>query len=78
MSNVKNQAFQAFFVLGLFLIVVSFVSEINFHYIQGFMPSLVESDIFWRAENVEAFNSTIFLATGIICIIMAFYFKKKK
>jgi len=63
---------------GILLIALSFISEINFHYIQGFRPGLVDIDIFWRAEAVEAFNSMSFLIVGIILIIIAFNFSKKR
>ncbi len=63
---------------GILLIALSFISEINFHYIQGFMPDLVDNDIFWRAEAVEAFNSMSFLIIGIILITIAFNFSKRR
>ena len=63
---------------GILLIALSFISEINFHYIQGFRPGLVDTDIFWRAEAVEAFNSMSFLIIGIILIIIAFNFSKRR
>jgi len=63
---------------GILLIALSFISEINFHYIQGFRPGSVDIDIFWRAEAVEAFNSMSFLIIGIILIIIAFNFSKSR
>ncbi len=63
---------------GIFLFAFSFISEIHFHYIQGFRPGLVDPDIFWRAEAVEVFNSMTFLILGIILIILAFRISKKR
>jgi len=63
---------------GILLTVLSFVSEINFHYIQGFQPDLVDSDIFWRAEAAEVFNSMSFLILGIILVVTAFILSKKR
>ncbi|MFX1312423.1 MAG: hypothetical protein ACFFHD_07400 [Promethearchaeota archaeon] len=63
---------------GILLIILSFLSEFNFHYIQGFMPDLVEKDIFWRAEAAEVFNSMSFLSLGILLIIIAFVLSKKR
>ncbi|UCC20237.1 MAG: hypothetical protein JSV62_02830 [Promethearchaeota archaeon] len=65
-------------ITGILLIIISFISEFHFHYIQGFSPELVEADIFWRAEAAEVFNSMIFLVFGIILIIIAFRFSKKR
>ena len=56
---------------GILLIVLSFISEFNFHYLQGFMPDLVDQDIFWRAEAAEVFNSMSFMILGIILVIIA-------
>jgi len=63
---------------GILLIALSFISEFNFHYIQGFMPGLVDNDIFWRAEAAEVFNSMSFLTLGILLIIIAFILSKKR
>ena len=73
-----NSAEKVILFTGILLIVLSFVSEINFHYIQGFMPDLVEADIFWRAEAAEVFNSMSFLILGILLIIIAFILSKKR
>lgn len=62
---------------GILLVALSFISEINFHYIQGFRPGLVDNDIFWRAEMAEVFNSMSFLILGILLIIAAIYLSKK-
>ena len=69
---------QVILYTGILLIALSFISEINFHYIQGFMPDLLDNDIFWRAEAVEAFNSMSFLIIGIILIIIAFKLSKSR
>lgn len=63
---------------GFLLIILSFISEFHFHYIQGFRPELVDAEIFWRAEAAEVFNSMIFLILGIILVIIAFKFSKKR
>ena len=57
---------------GILLIALSFISEFNFHFIQGFMPDFVDQDIFWRAEMVEVFNSMSFLILGVLLIIIPF------
>ncbi len=66
-----NSAEKVILFTGILLIILSFISELHFHYIQGFMPELVESDIFWRAEAAEVFNSMSFLILGAILIIIA-------
>ncbi|MFW9822360.1 MAG: hypothetical protein ACFFE4_05470 [Candidatus Thorarchaeota archaeon] len=63
---------------GILLIVLSFISEFNFHYIQGFSPDLVDIDTFWRAEAAEVFNSMSFLILGVILIPIAFNISKKR
>jgi LPXTG-motif cell wall-anchored protein len=63
---------------GILLFVLSFISEFNFHYFQGFMLELVDEDIFWRAEAAEVFNSMSFLIIGIALIIIAFKLSKKR
>jgi len=63
---------------GILLIILSFISEVNFHYILGFKPETMDSDIFWRAEASEVFNSMSFLVLGIILIVLAFKISKKK
>ena len=73
-----NTAEKVILFTGILLIALSFISEFNFHYIQGFSPELVDSDIFWRAEAAEVFNSMSFLILGIILIIIAFKFSKKR
>ena len=73
-----NSAERIILFTGILLIALSFISEINFHYIQGFRPGLVDDDIFWRAEAVEAFNSMSFLIIGIFLIIIAFKISKKR
>ncbi|NVM45454.1 MAG: hypothetical protein HWN79_11110 [Candidatus Lokiarchaeota archaeon] len=73
-----SPAEQVILYTGILLITLSFISEINFHYIQGFRPGLVDNDIFWRAEAVEAFNSMSFLILGIFLIIFAFILSKKR
>ena len=73
-----NSAEKVMLFTGILLIVVSFVSEFNFHYIQGFMPDLVEEDIFWKAEAAEVFNSMSFLILGILLIIITFVLSKKR
>ncbi len=73
-----NFAEKVILFTGIFLFVFSFISEIHFHYIQGFRPELIDSDIFWRAEAVEVFNSMTFLIVGIILIMLAFRISKKR
>ncbi|UCC19538.1 MAG: hypothetical protein JSV62_15795 [Promethearchaeota archaeon] len=73
-----SQAEKVILITGIILIIFSFISEIHFHYIQGFTPEFVEGDIFWRAEAAEVFNSMIFLLLGIILIIIAFRLSKKR
>lgn len=63
---------------GILLIALSFISEFNFHFIQGFMPDSVDEDIFRRAENAEVFNSMSFLILGIFLVIIAFLLSKKR
>ena len=63
---------------GILLIILSFISEVNFHYILGFRPEAMDLDIFWRAEAAEVFNSMSFLVLGIILIALAFRISKKK
>jgi len=63
---------------GILLIVLSFISEFNFHYMQGFMPDLVDEDIFWRAEATEVFNSMSFLILGVVLVIIAFILSKRR
>ncbi|MFX0059034.1 MAG: hypothetical protein ACFE85_07115 [Candidatus Hodarchaeota archaeon] len=62
---------------GILLIILSFISEINFHYILGFKPEAIDIDIFWRAEAAEVFNSMSFLILGIILVLIAFRISKK-
>jgi hypothetical protein len=82
MSDVGNKKFNSaekvILFTGILLIALSFISEVNFHYIQGFRPELVESDIFWRAEAAEVFNSMSFLILGLLLIIIAFILSKKR
>lgn len=73
-----NPAEKVILFTGILLIALSFISELNFHYIQGFMPALVEEDIFWRAEAAEVFNSMSFLILGIVLILLAFILSKKR
>jgi len=73
-----NSAEKIILFTGILLIALSFISEFNFHYIQGFRPELIDSDIFWRAEAAEVFNSMTFLILGIILIILAFRISKKR
>ncbi len=73
-----NSAEKIILFTGILLIALSFISEFNFHYIQGFMPDLVDEDIFWRAEAAEVFNSMSFLILGLLLIIIAFFLSKKR
>lgn len=73
-----NSAEKVMLFTGILLIILSFISELHFHYIQGFMPELVDSDIFWRAEAAEVFNSMSFLILGVILIIITLRLSKKK
>ena len=51
-----NSAETVILITGILLVTLSFISEFHFHYIQGFMPELVEEDIFMRAEAAEVFK----------------------
>ncbi|MFX0029458.1 MAG: hypothetical protein ACFE8B_09625 [Candidatus Hermodarchaeota archaeon] len=73
-----NSAEKLIFYTGILLIILSFISEINFHYIQGFQEDLVGSEIFWKAEAAEVFNSMSFLIIGIFLIIAALRLSKKR
>ena len=73
-----NSAEKVILFTGILLIILSFISEFNFHFIQGFMPDLVNEDIFWRAEAAEVFNSMSFLIIGLLLIIIAFILSKKR
>jgi LPXTG-motif cell wall-anchored protein len=73
-----NSAEKVILFTGILLIILSFISEFNFHFIQGFMPDLVNEDIFWRAEAAEVFNSMSFLILGLVLIIIAFILSKKR
>ena len=73
----KRNAFIFLLILGISFIAISFASELNFHYLQGFMPSNVSEDIFWKAENAEVFNSMIFLLVGIGFTVVAIVFLVK-
>ncbi|MFW9999699.1 MAG: hypothetical protein ACFE9Q_13100 [Candidatus Hodarchaeota archaeon] len=73
-----NSAEKVILFTGILLIILSFISELNFHYIQGFMPELVESDTFWRAEAAEVFNSMSFLILGVALIIIALRLSRKR
>ncbi|MFX1457023.1 MAG: hypothetical protein ACFFDB_16735 [Promethearchaeota archaeon] len=73
-----NSAERVILYTGILLIVLSFISEFNFHYIQGFSPDLVGNDIFWRSEAAEVFNSMSFLILGIVLIVVAFKISKKR
>jgi len=73
-----NSAEKVILFSGIILIILSFISELNFHYIQGFKPELVESYIFWRAEAAEVFNSMSFLILGVILIIVALRLSKNR
>jgi LPXTG-motif cell wall-anchored protein len=79
-SNIKYflTAEKVILITGIFLFIFSFISELHFHYIQGFMPENVPSDIFWRAEAAEVLNSMTFLLLGIILIIIAFVLSRKR
>ena len=63
---------------GFLMIALSFISEFNFHYLQGFMPDLVDQDILWRAEAAEVFNSMSFLILGILLVISALICSKQR
>ncbi len=73
-----NSAEKVILFSGILLIILSFISELHFHYIQGFMPDLVKSQIFWRAEAAEVFNSMSFLILGVILIIIALRFSRNR
>ena len=73
-----NKAEKVILFTGILLVILSFISEINFHYIQGFRPELIDPDIFWRAESAEVLNSMSFLILGVILIIIAFKLSKNR
>lgn len=73
-----NSAERLIFYTGILLITLSFISEINFHYFQGFQQESVSSEIFWKAEAAEVFNSMSFLIIGIFLIIAALRISKKR
>ena len=73
----SDTIFFVFLTLGIILIAWSFFMEINFHYIQGFMPCCVDQETFWKMEAVVASTSTALIVIGTISIIVAIYFKKK-
>lgn len=68
--------FYFFLFFGFAMIAVSFISEINFHYLQGFVPDDIPEDIFWRAEYAEVFNSITFLVIAGFSFFMAWYVKR--
>jgi hypothetical protein len=73
-----NSAERVILITGFLLILLSFISEINFHFIQGFQQDLVDSDIFWKAEAAEVFNSMSFLIIGFFLLIAALRLSKKR
>ncbi|MFX0144261.1 MAG: hypothetical protein ACFE9C_09300 [Candidatus Hodarchaeota archaeon] len=73
-----NTAEKVVLCTGILLIILSFISELNFHYLQAFRPELVDPSIFWRAEAAELFNSMSFLVLGISLIIIAYRLSKKR
>jgi len=73
-----NTAEKVIFITGILLIVLSIISELNFHYIQGFRPELMDPNIFWKAEAAEVFNSMSFLILGILLIFIAFRISKRR
>lgn len=82
MSEKENKRFSSaekiILYVGILLIAWSFISELNFHYMQGFMPGLVDDEIFRRAEASEVFNSMSFLILGVVLIITTFILSKKR
>lgn len=77
-NNRFNTAEKVILITGILLIILSFLSEINFHYIQGFRPELMENNLFWRAEAAEVFNSMSFLILGIILIFISLRLSKRR
>ncbi|MFW9874872.1 MAG: hypothetical protein ACFFG0_17330 [Candidatus Thorarchaeota archaeon] len=75
---VFNSAEKLILFTGILLIILSFICEINFHFIQGFQPELVSKDVFWKAEAAEVFNSMSYLILGIFLIIATFKILKKR
>lgn len=60
-----------YILIGLILIAASFVSEINFHYIQKFMKKTTcDENTFWRAEKAEVFNSIFLMGMGIVMVVL--------
>ena len=52
--------------IRILYIILSFISEIYFHYIQEFRPESTDSDIFWRMEAAKIFNAIVFLIKVIL------------
>lgn len=69
--------FYFFLFFGFAMIAVSFISEINFHYWQGFVPDELPEDVFWRAEYSEVFNSITFLVIAAVSFVMAGFAYRK-
>jgi len=74
----RRRVFLFLLILGIFLVMMSFVSELNFHYLQGFQQETVSQDIFWRAERAEVLNSLTFIILGSGLIILAIFLKIKR
>jgi len=78
-TNIKPNNVAIFLLLsGIAFIAISFISELNFHYLQGFMPCCINQQTFARAENAEVFNSMTFLIVGALFITMAIVIKVKR
>ncbi|MFW9875554.1 MAG: hypothetical protein ACFFG0_20820 [Candidatus Thorarchaeota archaeon] len=61
--------------LGIVLIIMSFVSEIYFHYYSGIDFS--DEQQFWRLESSEVLNSMTFLVLGIIILSIGLYYRRE-
>ena len=74
----RNLPIKIVIIIGMFLIIMAVVSELNFHYIQNYRPETINApELFWRAEFSEVLNSMTFLILGIVMIILGFILLKK-
>lgn len=65
-------------ITGIILITASIVSEIIFHFIQGFNTDVITAEQLWAFEPVEAFNSTTLLIAGAFLVIIPLIVTRSK